>query len=68
VTREGDAGGALGRALADASALSRDDVVESAPTALWAVETGAWANGWAPLSDDVIALVATPLVVCAESR
>lgn len=41
-----------------------DDVVESAPAALWAVETGVWAT----LSDDVIALVATPLVVCAESR
>jgi hypothetical protein len=40
------------------------DVVESAPAALWAVETEAWAT----LSDDVIALVATPLVVCAESR
>jgi hypothetical protein len=40
------------------------DVVESAPAARWAVETGVWAD----LSDDVIALVATPLVVCAESR
>ena len=41
-----------------------DDVVESAPAALWAVETDTWAE----LPDDVIALVATPLVVCAESR
>jgi hypothetical protein len=41
-----------------------DDVVESAPAALWAVETHAWKE----LPDDVIALVATPLVVCAESR
>ena len=41
-----------------------DDVVESAPTARWAVET----HPWAELPDDVIALVATPLVVCAESR
>ena len=41
-----------------------DDVVESAPAALWAVET----HPWAELPDDVVALVATPLVVCAESR
>ena len=41
-----------------------DDVVESAPAARWAVET----QGWGELSDDVIALVATPVVVCAESR
>jgi hypothetical protein len=41
-----------------------DDVVESAPTALWAVET----QNWTELSDDVVALVATPVVVCAESR
>ena len=41
-----------------------DDVVESAPAAVWAVETHAWAD----LPDDVIALVATSVVVCAESR
>lgn len=41
-----------------------EDVVESAPAALWAVETGAWTE----LPDDVVALVATPVVVCAESR
>jgi hypothetical protein len=41
-----------------------DDVVESAPPALWAVEI----QNWTELSDDVIALVATPVVVCAESR
>ena len=41
-----------------------DDVVESAPAALWAVET----QSWTELSDDVVALVATPVVVCAESR
>ena len=43
---------------------SFDDVVESAPAALWAVETEAWVE----LPDDVVALVATPLVVCAQSR
>jgi len=41
-----------------------DDVVESAPAARWVVET----HTWAELPDDVVALVATPLVVCAESR
>ena len=50
--------------ITESAEPSVDDVVESAPTALWAVETGVWAE----LSDDVIALVATPLVVCAESR
>ena len=43
---------------------SVSDVVESAPGARWIVET----EPWAKLPDDVIALVATPLVVCAESR
>lgn len=41
-----------------------NDVVENAPAALWAVETGVWTE----LPDDVVALVATPVVVCAESR
>ncbi|GAA1042741.1 hypothetical protein GCM10009557_69450 [Virgisporangium ochraceum] len=41
-----------------------NDVVASAPAAVWAVETGVWTE----LPDDVVALVATPLVVCAESR
>ena len=49
---------------AEPSAEDTDDVVENAPAALWAVEAGAWTE----LPDDVVALVATPLVVCAESR
>lgn len=40
------------------------DVVEIAPTARWGVET----HSWSELPDDVIALVATSVVVCAESR
>jgi hypothetical protein len=50
--------------ITDSAEPYLDDVVESAPAALWAVET----LDWAELSDDVIALVATPVVVCAESR
>ena len=42
-----------------------DDVVDSAPAARWAVEEHAWSDA---LSDDVIALVAPPVVVCAELR
>jgi hypothetical protein len=43
-----------------------DDVVASAPTARWAVEEHAWADLAPALSDDVIALVAPPVVVCAQ--
>ena len=42
-----------------------EDVVDSAPAARWAVEEHAWADLAPALSDDVIALVATPVVVCA---
>jgi len=40
-----------------------EDVVDSAPAARWAVEGHAWSDA---LSDDVIALVAPPVVVCAQ--
>ena len=40
-----------------------DDVVDSAPAARWAVEEHTWSDA---LSDEVIALVAPPVVVCAE--
>lgn len=43
-----------------------EDVVDSAPAARWAVEERAWADLAPALSDDVIALVAPPVVVCAE--
>jgi hypothetical protein len=44
-----------------------EDVVDSAPTARWAVEEHAWADLAPALSDDVIALVAPSVVVCAEA-
>jgi len=40
-----------------------EDVVDSAPAARWAVEEHAWSDA---LSDDVIALVAPSVVVCAQ--
>jgi hypothetical protein len=40
-----------------------EDVVDSAPAARWAVEEHAWSDA---LSEDVIALVAPSVVVCAE--
>jgi hypothetical protein len=40
-----------------------EDVVDSAPAARWAVEEHAWSEA---LSDDVIALVAPSVVVCAQ--
>ena len=40
-----------------------EDVVDSAPAARWAVEEHVWADS---LSDDVIALVAPSVVVCAQ--
>ena len=40
-----------------------EDVVDSAPAARWAVEEHAWSE---ELSDDVIALVAPSVVVCAQ--
>ena len=43
-----------------------DDVVDSAPAARWAVEEHAWADLAPALSEDVIALVAPPVVVCAQ--
>ena len=43
-----------------------EDVVDSAPVARWAVEEHDWADLAPALSDDVIALVATPVVVCAQ--
>ena len=43
-----------------------DDVVDSAPAARWAVVEHTWADLAPKLSDDVIALVAPPGVVCAE--
>jgi hypothetical protein len=42
-----------------------EDVVDSAPAARWAVEEHVWSDA---LPDDVIALVAPPVVVCAELR
>ena len=39
------------------------DVVDSAPAARWAVEEHVWSDS---LSDDVIALVAPSVVVCAR--
>ena len=44
-----------------------EDVVDSAPAARWAVEEHAWADLAPALSDDVIALVAPPLVVSAQT-
>jgi hypothetical protein len=43
-----------------------EDVVDSAPAARWAVEEHTWADLAPALSDDVIALVAPPVVVCAQ--
>ena len=40
-----------------------EDVVDSAPAARWAVEEHVWSDS---LSDDVIALVAPSVVVCAQ--
>ena len=40
-----------------------DDVVDSAPTARWAVEGHSWSPA---LSDDILELVAPSVVVCAE--
>ena len=42
-----------------------DDVVASAPAARWAVEECGWKDLVPALSDDVIALLAPPVVVCA---
>jgi hypothetical protein len=41
-------------------------VVDSAPAARWAVEEHTWSDLGPALPDDVIALVAPPVVVCAE--
>jgi hypothetical protein len=43
-----------------------EDVVDSAPAARWAVEEHTWSDLAPALSDDVIALVAPPVVVCAS--
>ncbi len=42
-----------------------EDVVDSAPAARWAVEEHTWSDLGPALPDDVIALVAPPVVVCA---
>jgi hypothetical protein len=44
-----------------------DDVDASAPAARWAVEECAWKELVPALSDDVIALLAPPVVVCARA-
>jgi len=43
-----------------------DDVVDSAPAARWVVEELTWSELAPALSDDVIALLAPPVTVCAQ--
>jgi hypothetical protein len=45
---------------------AREEVAENRSTACWTVEESAWKQVLPDLPDDVIALLATPVVVAAE--